>query len=55
MLLNPKSPIDLDTGTCDPDSTEAHVTTVADVEVDTETGEVKVLTLCWSDRLWGAR
>ena len=53
MFLKPKSPIDLDTGTCDPDSTEAHVTTVADVEVDTETGEVKVLTLCWSDRLWG--
>lgn len=53
MFLKPKSPIDPDTGACDPDSTEAHVTTVADVEVDTETGEVIVLTLCWSDRLWG--
>jgi CO/xanthine dehydrogenase Mo-binding subunit len=29
----------------DPDSTEAHVCTVAEVEVDTETGEVKVLSL----------
>src|SRR5919206_125632 len=33
------------TGACDPDSTEAHATTVADVEVDTETGEVTVLRL----------
>jgi CO/xanthine dehydrogenase Mo-binding subunit len=45
MFLKPKSPIDPDTGACDPDSTEAHVTTVADVEVDTEMGEVKVLKL----------
>ena len=45
MFLKPKSPIDPDTGACDPDSTEAHVTTVANVEVDTETGEVKVLKL----------
>jgi CO/xanthine dehydrogenase Mo-binding subunit len=29
----------------DPDSTEAHACTVAEVEVDTETGEVKVLSL----------
>lgn len=45
MFLKQKSPIDPDTGACDPDSTEAHVTTVAEVEVDTETGEVKVLKL----------
>jgi CO/xanthine dehydrogenase Mo-binding subunit len=29
----------------DPDSTEAHACTVAEVEVDTETGQVKVLSL----------
>jgi CO/xanthine dehydrogenase Mo-binding subunit len=29
----------------DPDSTEAHACTVAEVEVDTESGEVKVLSL----------
>lgn len=45
IYLKPKSTIDPETGACDPDSTEAHVTTVADVEVDTETGEVKVLRL----------
>lgn len=45
MFLKQKSPIDPETGACDPDSTEAHVTTVAEVEVDTETGEVKVLKL----------
>jgi CO/xanthine dehydrogenase Mo-binding subunit len=45
IFLKPKSPIDPETGACDPDSTEAHATTVADVEVDTETGEVRVLKL----------
>ena len=45
IYLKPKSGIDPETGACDPDSTEAHVTTVADVEVDTETGEVTVLRL----------
>lgn len=45
IFLKPKSPLDPETGACDPDSTEAHVTTVADVEVDTETGVVKVLKL----------
>jgi len=45
IFLKPKSAIDPETGACDPDSTEAHATTVADVEVDTETGEVKVLRL----------
>jgi len=45
IFLKPKSEIDPETGACDPDSTEAHATTVADVEVDTETGEVTVLRL----------
>jgi CO/xanthine dehydrogenase Mo-binding subunit len=41
--MKPKSPVDPATGAMDPDSTEAHACTVADVEVDTETGEVAVL------------
>ncbi len=45
IFLKPKSDVDPETGACDPDSTEAHATTVADVEVDTETGEVVVLKL----------
>lgn len=45
IFLKPKSGVDPETGACDPDSTEAHATTVADVEVDTETGEVLVLRL----------
>lgn len=45
MFLKQKSGIDPETGACDPDSTQAHVTTVADVEVDTETGQVTVLKL----------
>jgi CO/xanthine dehydrogenase Mo-binding subunit len=45
IYLKPKSAVDPETGACDPDSTEAHATTVADVEVDTETGEVRVLKL----------
>lgn len=45
IFLKQKSAVDPETGACDPDSTEAHCTTVADVEVDTETGEVKVLRL----------
>lgn len=45
IFLKPKSAVDPETGACDPDSTEAHATTVADVEVDTETGEVTVLKL----------
>jgi CO/xanthine dehydrogenase Mo-binding subunit len=45
IFLKPKSSVDPETGACDPDSTEAHATTVADVEVDTETGEVRVLRL----------
>ncbi len=47
IFLKPNKGVDPDTGACDPDSTEAHCTTVADVEVDTETGDVKILKL-WS-------
>lgn len=45
MYTKPKSEVDPETGKMDPDSTEAHACTVAEVEVDTETGEVKVLSL----------
>jgi CO/xanthine dehydrogenase Mo-binding subunit len=43
IFLKQKSGVDPETGAANPDSTEAHCTTVADVEVDTETGEVTVL------------
>ncbi len=45
MFMKPKSDVDPETGAMDPDSTEAHACTVAEVEVDTETGEVSVLSL----------
>jgi len=45
MYMKPKSEVDPETGKMDPDSTEAHACTVAEVEVDTETGEVTVLSL----------
>lgn len=45
MFMKPKSEVDPETGAMDPDSTEAHACTVAEVEVDTETGEVTVLSL----------
>ena len=45
MFMKPKSEVDPETGAMDPDSTEAHACTVAEVEVDTETGEVKVLSI----------
>src|SRR4030066_2133401 len=45
IYMKPKSDVDPETGKMDPDSTEAHACTVAGVEVDTETGEVKVLNL----------
>ena len=47
IYLKPLSTVDPDTGAMDPDSTEAHACTVAEVEVDTETGIVSVLHL-WS-------
>lgn len=43
--FKPKSDVDPETGEMDPDSTEAHACVVAEVEVDTETGEVDVLSL----------
>ena len=43
IFMKPKSPVDPDTGKMDPDSTEAHACTVAEVEVDTETGKVRVI------------
>jgi CO/xanthine dehydrogenase Mo-binding subunit len=45
MFMKPKSEVDPETGKMDPDSTEAHACTVAEVEVDTETGVVTVLSL----------
>lgn len=45
MYIKPKSDVDPETGEMDPDSTEAHACTVAEVEVDTETGEVTVLSI----------
>lgn len=45
MFMKPKSDVDPETGAMDPDSTEAHACVVAEVEVDTETGEVEVLSL----------
>jgi CO/xanthine dehydrogenase Mo-binding subunit len=45
MYMKPKSDVDPETGKMDPDSTEAHACTVAEVEVDTETGEVTVISL----------
>jgi CO/xanthine dehydrogenase Mo-binding subunit len=45
IFMKPKSEVDPETGKMDPDSTEAHACTVAEVEVDTETGEVVVLSL----------
>lgn len=45
MFMKPKSDVDPATGAMDPDSAEAHACTVAEVEVDTETGEVRVISL----------
>ena len=43
IYLKTPSPMDSETGESDPDSTQAHACTVAEVEVDTETGAVQVL------------
>ena len=40
--MKPKSEVDPETGAMDPDSTQAYACTVAEVEVDTDTGEVAV-------------
>jgi len=45
IFLVPASTQDPETGESDPYSTQAHACTVVEVEVDTETGEVKVLNL----------
>ncbi len=45
IYMKPKSDVDPETGAMDPDSTEAHACTVAEVEVDTETGEVTVISI----------
>ncbi len=45
IYMKPKSEVDPETGKMDPDSTEAHACTVVEVEVDTETGEVTVLSI----------
>jgi CO/xanthine dehydrogenase Mo-binding subunit len=45
IFFKPNLGIDPETGKMDPDSTEAHACIVAEVEVDTETGVVKVLSL----------
>ncbi len=45
IYIKPKSDVDPETGKMDPDSTEAHACTVAEVEVDTETGQVNVLSI----------
>jgi CO/xanthine dehydrogenase Mo-binding subunit len=45
IYMKEKSEVVPETGEMDPDSTEAHACTVADVEVDTETGHVRVLRL----------
>jgi CO/xanthine dehydrogenase Mo-binding subunit len=44
-FMKPKSEVDPDTGEMDPDSTQAYACTVAEVEVDTETGVVEVLSI----------
>ena len=45
VFMKPKSEVDPDTGAMDPDSTQAWACTVAEVEVDTETGLVDVLSI----------
>lgn len=45
IFFKAKSVVDPDTGAMDPDSTEAHACTVAEIEVDTETGQIQVLRL----------
>jgi CO/xanthine dehydrogenase Mo-binding subunit len=45
IYMKPKSELVPETGEMDPDSGHAHACTVAEVEVDTETGEVRVVRL----------
>jgi CO/xanthine dehydrogenase Mo-binding subunit len=45
VWMKPKSEVDPETGAMDPDSTQAYACTIAEVEVDTETGVVTVLSI----------
>ena len=45
VFMKPKSAVDPETGAMDPDSTQAWACTVAEVEVDSETGVVTVLSI----------
>ena len=45
IYFKPNTGVDPETGKMDPDSTEAHACVVAEVEVDTETGVVEVLSI----------
>jgi CO/xanthine dehydrogenase Mo-binding subunit len=45
IFMKPKSDVVPETGEMNPDSAQAHACTVAEVEVDDETGEVRVLKL----------
>ena len=45
VFMKPKSEVDPETGAMDPDSTQAYACTVAEVEVDSETGVVRVLSI----------
>jgi CO/xanthine dehydrogenase Mo-binding subunit len=45
MWMKPKSEVDPETGAMDPDATQAYACTVGEVEVDTETGIVTVLSI----------
>ncbi|HEU0244562.1 MAG TPA: molybdopterin cofactor-binding domain-containing protein [Candidatus Limnocylindrales bacterium] len=45
VFMKPKSEVDPETGAMDPDSTQAYACTVAEVEVDTETGVVRVISI----------
>jgi CO/xanthine dehydrogenase Mo-binding subunit len=45
VWMKPKSEVHPETGAMDPDSTQAYACTIAEVEVDTETGVVTVLSI----------
>ena len=45
IFMKPKSDVVPETGAMNPDSAQAHACTVAEVEVDDETGEIRVLKL----------
>ena len=45
VFMKPRSPVDPETGAMDPDSTQSYACTIAEVEVDSETGIVDVLSI----------